>query len=67
MIIRTLGTGSASAATGALGLGLLGMSGLYGPAEETESIATIEQAMPRDSAAGSRYDEGLMRMLDSDK
>src|SRR5882724_10699066 len=29
----------------ALGLGAMGMSGMYGPADETESIATIHAAL----------------------
>ncbi len=45
MITRKLGADSAAVSTGALGLGLMGMSGMYGPAEEAESIATIEQAV----------------------
>jgi aryl-alcohol dehydrogenase-like predicted oxidoreductase len=43
MRTRTLGTGGPS--VGALGLGLMGMSGMYGPADETESIATIHAAL----------------------
>jgi aryl-alcohol dehydrogenase-like predicted oxidoreductase len=45
MITRKLGSDSAAVGTGALGLGLMGMSGMYGPAEEAESIATIEAAV----------------------
>jgi aryl-alcohol dehydrogenase-like predicted oxidoreductase len=45
MITRTLGSGAAAVRSGALGLGLMGMSGMYGPAEEAESIATIEAAV----------------------
>ena len=45
MITRKLGADSAEVSTGALGLGLMSMSGVYGPAEETESLATIEQAV----------------------
>jgi aryl-alcohol dehydrogenase-like predicted oxidoreductase len=45
MITRTLGTGEAAVQSGALGLGLMGMSGMYGPAEDAESIATIEAAV----------------------
>jgi len=45
MITRKLGAGSAEVGTGALGLGLMGMSGMYGPAEEGESLATIEAAV----------------------
>jgi aryl-alcohol dehydrogenase-like predicted oxidoreductase len=42
---RTLGTGPAALPSGALGLGLMGMSGSYGPSEESESIATIQEAV----------------------
>ena len=43
MHTRTLGrTGPA---VSALGLGLMGMSDLYGPADETESVATIHAAL----------------------
>jgi aryl-alcohol dehydrogenase-like predicted oxidoreductase len=45
MITRKLGTDSAAVSSGALGLGLMGMSGMYGPAEDAESIATIEAAV----------------------
>jgi aryl-alcohol dehydrogenase-like predicted oxidoreductase len=38
---RTLG----SLTTSAIGLGCMGMSGMYGPADETESIGTIHAAM----------------------
>jgi aryl-alcohol dehydrogenase-like predicted oxidoreductase len=43
METRTLGTGGP--AVSALGLGLMGMSDFYGPAEEAESIATIHAAL----------------------
>lgn len=43
MDIRTLGTTGPKVST--LGLGLMGMSDLYGPADEAESIATIHAAM----------------------
>jgi aryl-alcohol dehydrogenase-like predicted oxidoreductase len=46
MNTRKLGSGdTAGITTGALGLGLMGMSGMYGPAEEAESIATIHAAV----------------------
>jgi aryl-alcohol dehydrogenase-like predicted oxidoreductase len=43
MVIRTLG--STGPAVSALGLGCMGMSDLYGPADEAESIATIHAAL----------------------
>jgi aryl-alcohol dehydrogenase-like predicted oxidoreductase len=43
MIKRRLG--SSGPAVSALGLGCMGMSGLYGPADEAESIATIHAAL----------------------
>lgn len=43
MDIRTLGTNGPQVS--ALGLGLMGMSGMYGPADEAESIATVHAAL----------------------
>jgi aryl-alcohol dehydrogenase-like predicted oxidoreductase len=43
METRTLGRGGP--AVSALGLGCMGMSGIYGPADEAESIATIHAAL----------------------
>ena len=43
MITRQLG--SAGLRVSAIGLGCMGMSGVYGPAEEPESIATIREAV----------------------
>ncbi|MBE8517877.1 aldo/keto reductase [Amycolatopsis sp. H6(2020)] len=43
MLNRTLGR--SGPAVSALGLGLMGMSDLYGPADETESVATIHAAL----------------------
>src|SRR5437764_3265552 len=43
MLTRLLG--SAGPRVSALGLGCMGMSDLYGPADETESIATIHAAL----------------------
>ncbi|MGX1668821.1 aldo/keto reductase [Streptomyces sp. NPDC055400] len=43
MNIGTLGT--TGPAVSALGLGLMGMSDLYGPADDTESVATIHAAL----------------------
>src|SRR5512146_524526 len=39
--------GSVGPKVSALGLGCMGMSGMYGPADETESIATIHAALDR--------------------
>ena len=43
MNLRTLG--SSGPAVSALGLGCMGMSALYGPADDAESIATIREAL----------------------
>ena len=43
MTTRTLGTGGPTVS--ALGLGCMGMSDLYGPADEGESIATVHAAL----------------------
>ncbi|MET7518673.1 aldo/keto reductase [Streptomyces sp. NPDC005480] len=43
MNLRTLGTTGPTVS--ALGLGLMGMSDLYGPADDTESIATIHASL----------------------
>ena len=45
MQTRTLGTDGPTVS--ALGLGLMGMSDFYGPAEEAESIATFHHALDR--------------------
>jgi len=41
----TLALGTSGAQVAAVGLGLMGMSDLYGPADEAESIATIHAAL----------------------
>jgi len=56
--MTTLGRGGPQVSRA--GLGLMGMSGIYGPADETESIATIRAAL-------DRYDQGGMTALDSEK
>lgn len=43
--MQTRCLGRAGPEVSALGLGLMGMSGIYGPADEAESLATIEAAM----------------------
>src|SRR4051812_31943879 len=43
MITRTLGSNGPRVS--ALGLGCMGMSDLYGPADESESVATIHAAL----------------------
>jgi aryl-alcohol dehydrogenase-like predicted oxidoreductase len=43
--MRTTQLGSNGPVVSAVGLGCMGMSGMYGPADETESIATIHAAI----------------------
>src|SRR6184192_2170600 len=43
--MRTRTLGRTGPAVSALGLGLMGMSDLYGPADEAESVATIHAAL----------------------
>src|ERR1700682_5013715 len=43
--MQTRNLGRNGPAVSALGLGLMGMSGMYGPVDEEESIATIEAAL----------------------
>jgi aryl-alcohol dehydrogenase-like predicted oxidoreductase len=43
--MNTRQLGSSGPQTAALGLGCMGMSGMYGPADEAESIATIHAAL----------------------
>src|SRR5688500_11234861 len=42
---RTLGTHDGGLTVSAVGLGCMGMSEFYGPADETQSIATIHRAL----------------------
>src|ERR1700756_3757563 len=43
--MKTRSLGSTGPRVSALGLGCMGMSDLYGPADETESIATVHAAL----------------------
>jgi len=64
MDVRTLG--ASGPRVSALGLGLMGMSDLYGPADEAESIATIHAAMDAGVTlldAGDFYGAGHNEML----
>src|SRR5919197_726674 len=64
MKTRTLG--STGPAVSALGLGLMGMSDFYGPADETESIATVHAALDAGVTlldTGDFYGSGHNEML----
>jgi aryl-alcohol dehydrogenase-like predicted oxidoreductase len=43
--MQTVSLGNSGPAVSAVGLGCMGMSGMYGPADEAESIATIHAAL----------------------
>ena len=45
--MKTRSLGSQGLVVSALGLGCMGMSDWYGPADESESIATIHEALDR--------------------
>src|SRR6202049_4273095 len=45
MPLRTQQLGSAGPAVSTIALGCMGMSGMYGPSDESESIATIHAAL----------------------
>ena len=58
--------GSGGPQVSRVGLGLMGMSGVYGPADETESIATIHEAIDRGINlidTGDFYGSGHNEML----
>ena len=70
--MTTLGRGGPEVSQA--GLGLMGMSSVYGAADETESIATIRAALdagvtllPAGAVAGDRYDEPQMAALGSER
>ena len=42
---RKLGSGAASVEVSALGIGCMAMSGMYGPSDRAEGIATIHAAL----------------------
>ena len=58
--------GSSGPEVSAIGLGCMGMSGIYGPADETESVATIHAALDADITlldSGDFYGMGHNEML----
>jgi aryl-alcohol dehydrogenase-like predicted oxidoreductase len=64
MLTRTLGTSGLHVST--IGLGCMGMSDLYGPADETESIATIHAALDAEVTlldTGDFYGSGHNELL----
>src|SRR5450755_4252493 len=66
MPLRTQQLGSAGPAVSAIALGCMGMSGMYGPSDESESIATIHAALERGVTlldTGDFYGAGHNEML----
>ena len=66
-IVRTTALGQGGPVVSRAGLGLMGMSSVYGAADDAESIAAIEAAVPAGAVAGDRYDERQMAALDSER
>jgi aryl-alcohol dehydrogenase-like predicted oxidoreductase len=61
--MRTLGRSGPSVSD--IGLGCMGMSDLYGPADDTESIATIHAALDAGlTLLDTRISEAARRRLD---
>ncbi len=50
-----------------IGLGCMGMSGMYGASDEAQAVATIRAVLPAAAVAGARYDAAQMSHLDSEK
>src|SRR4051812_35281262 len=64
--VRTVKLGATGPDVFALGLGCMGMSGVYGPTDEAESIATVQAAIERGVTlldTGDFYGMGHNEML----
>src|ERR1700742_2098838 len=64
--VRTMRLGRDGSIVSAVGLGLMGMAGGYGPADDAESIATIHPALDAGVtflAAGDFYGHGHTELL----
>src|SRR5437868_15210913 len=64
--METRSLGSSGPVVSALGLGCMGMSGMYGPADRAESIATIHAALDQGITlldTGDLYGMGHNEML----
>src|ERR1700722_8930381 len=67
--MKSLQLGKTGPVTAALGLGCMGMSGLYGPSDRAESIATIHAALEAGVTlidTGDFYGSGHNEMLIGD-
>lgn len=70
--MRTTTLGRGGPVVSRAGLGLMGMSSVYGHAAldiglGPGDLAAIEAAVPAGAAAGDRYDEPQMAVLDSER
>ncbi len=68
--MRQIQLGKSGPAVSALGLGAMGMSGMYGPADRAQSLATLHAALGAGVTlidTGDRYPESLMAHLDSER